>query len=216
MQQYNPSAANNLEFQHFYPQYQTPSTSSFTQERTFVGSPFGTGGYSDEPPLLVELGINLQHIKYKSLSVLLLRQDKHIMDDTDLAGPLFFCLLFGACLLLSGKVHFGYIYGIAVLGCGSMYGLLNMMSECGVDVYRTVSVLGYSLLPLVLLSVMSPLVTMASSLIVMVLSVFAILWCTYAATVMFVSVLQMNKDQFVLVGYPVLLFYAVFGLFTVF
>ena len=39
---------------------------------------------------------------------------EHILDDTDLAGPLCFCLLLGACLLLSGKVHFGYIYGKTV------------------------------------------------------------------------------------------------------
>ena len=28
--------------------------------------------------------------------------DKHIMDDADLAGPIFFCILFGAFLLLVG------------------------------------------------------------------------------------------------------------------
>lgn len=50
----------------------------------------------------VELGINFDHIKDKTLQVLnpLKRADSHIMDDTDMAGPLIFCLLFGFLLLL--------------------------------------------------------------------------------------------------------------------
>jgi hypothetical protein len=75
--------------------------------------------------------------------------DAHILQDTDLAGPLIFCLAFGSFLLFSGKVHFGYIYGIGVLGCLGMYFLLNMMSVSGVSVGVTVSVLGYCLLPMV-------------------------------------------------------------------
>ena len=31
--------------------------------------------------------------------------------DSDLAGPLCFCLAFGSFLMLSGKLHFNYIYG---------------------------------------------------------------------------------------------------------
>jgi len=36
-----------------------------------------------------------------------------------------------------------------------MYCLLNLMSESGIDAYRTASVLGYCILPLVLLSMFS-------------------------------------------------------------
>ena len=42
--------------------------------------------------------------------------------DADLAGPLVFCLAFGSLLLLTGKIHFNYIYGIGALGCVAMYG----------------------------------------------------------------------------------------------
>ncbi|KAJ3030519.1 hypothetical protein HDV00_008858, partial [Rhizophlyctis rosea] len=120
---------------------------------------FTTKGFGDEPPLLEELGINFSHIKTKGITVLnpLRPVDKHIMDDTDLAGPLVFCLLFGGFLLLSGKAHFGYVYGIAILGWASMYTILNLMSETGIDGYRTASVLGYCLLPMVLLSMISTL-----------------------------------------------------------
>jgi hypothetical protein len=94
------------------------------------------------------------------------------MDDTDLAGPIVFCFLFASVSLLvkkkrenliiyllfihiylfkSGKLYFGYIYGVSVLACLAMYSILNLMSVSGIDIYRTTSVLGYCLLPMVLL-----------------------------------------------------------------
>ena len=112
---------------------------------------FGTEGYDGEPPLLEELGVNFGHIKMKvslhvqllftsSFSILntkvqtltvlnpLARIDQHIMDDSDLAGPILFFLLFGTFLLFSGKVHFGYIYGLALLGSTSLHVILSLMS----------------------------------------------------------------------------------------
>lgn len=127
-------------------------------------------------PCTSELGINFDHILQKSLTVLnpLRSVDPHIMDDADLAGPLVFCFVFASflllvsvleadCLLLkldtpnlqSGKPQFSYIYGVALIGSVSMYALLNLMSESGIDAYRTASVLGYCILPLVLLSMLS-------------------------------------------------------------
>jgi hypothetical protein len=78
--------------------------------------------------------------------------DSDVIEDCDLTGPLIFCLLYGGFLLFSGKVHFGYIYGFALLGWLSIYVLLNLMSEKGIDSAKTASILGYCLLPLVLLS----------------------------------------------------------------
>jgi hypothetical protein len=55
----------------------------------------------------------------------------------------------------SGKPNFGYIYGVGLFGSASMYTLLNLMSERGIDAYRVVSVLGYCLLPMVGVSAIS-------------------------------------------------------------
>lgn len=53
----------------------------------------------------------------------------------------------------SGKVHFSYIYGIGVLGCLAFYALLSVMAtQANVTVGAVVSVLGYCLLPMVVLS----------------------------------------------------------------
>jgi hypothetical protein len=54
--------------------------------------------------------------------------------------------------LQSGKVHFSYIYGIGVMGCLAIYALLSLMAVSGVTLGTVVSVLGYCLLPMVVLS----------------------------------------------------------------
>jgi hypothetical protein len=96
----------------------------------------------------------------------------------------FSCVYFylqGRSLLLtrtiqSGKPQFGYIYGVGLLGSASIYTLLNLMSEQGIDAYRVASVLGYCLLPMVGVGALSVMVTLkyASSFLVNVL------WLTFS------------------------------------
>ncbi|KAL8278399.1 hypothetical protein RQP46_009291 [Phenoliferia psychrophenolica] len=173
-------------------------------------------GAEGEPPLLEELGINFDHIIQKSLTVLnpLSAVEPHIMDDADLAGPLVFCFVFASLLLLSGRPQFSYIYGVALVGSGSIYCLLNLMSESGIDAYRTASVLGYCLLPLVLLSIFGVVVSLDGTLGYL-LSALSIAWCSYSASSIFSSVLRLSSQRF-LVAYPVGLLYAAFALLSVF
>ncbi|KAI8994458.1 hypothetical protein BDB01DRAFT_772888 [Pilobolus umbonatus] len=179
-------------------------------------SAFGTGGFADEPPLLEELGLNFSHIKTKSLAVLnpFHKVPHTIMDDADLAGPLLFIFLFGTCLLLSRKSHFGYIYGVGVMGVVSIYMILNLMSKDGIDWTRTASVLGYCLLPMVMLSGFSVILKL-DNILGTTLTVISIMWCTYSSSGMFSSVLHLNEQR-LLVAYPVGLFYACFALMTFF
>ncbi|KAI0093074.1 Yip1-domain-containing protein [Irpex rosettiformis] len=196
---------------------------------------FGTGGLEGEPPLLEELGINFPHIRAKSLTVLnpLQRVDDHIMDDADLAGPLLFIVCFGTFLLFSGKPQFGYIYGVGLLGSASIYTLLNLMSEQGIDAYRVVSVLGYCLLPMVGVGALSVMITLEcvqslrflysifphpphySGMLGYLLSTLSVLWCTWSASTIFVAVLRMSEQR-LLVAYPVGLLYGCFALLSVF
>lgn len=152
----------------------------------------------------------------KTRSVLnpLRKTDATILQDTDLAGPVVFCVLFGFILLLSGKVQFGYIYGIGVIGCLSMYFLLNMMSTAGVSLGIVVSVLGYCLLPMVGLAGVNLLFSL-QGIVGSVLTFCAILWCSMSASKLFVTALNMNQQQ-PLVAYPCALVYGVFALLAVF
>ncbi len=56
----------------------------------------------------LELGINFDHIWQKTLTVLhpLKAADGSIMNETDLAGPMVFCLAFGATLIFVRHVSF--------------------------------------------------------------------------------------------------------------
>jgi hypothetical protein len=93
------------------------------------------------------------------------------------------------------------------------------MSESGIDAYRTASVLGYCLLPLVLLSMISVVVSLecvpcplslgrsradacCSGTLGYLLSCLSIAWCSYSASSIFSSVLRLSSQRF-LVAYPV-------------
>ncbi|CAL1536858.1 unnamed protein product [Lymnaea stagnalis] len=126
--------------------------------------------------------------------------EQSIMQDTDLAGPLVFCMAFGGSLLLTGKVHFGYIYGIGLVGCLAMYCLLNLMSLNGVSVGIIISVLGYCLLPMVFLSFSAVMLSLKGAIGLALVSV-TVLWCSISASKLFVSALHMDSQQ-PLVAYP--------------
>ncbi|KAF2473511.1 Yip1-domain-containing protein [Lindgomyces ingoldianus] len=198
---------------------------------------FGTEGYEGEPPLLEELGVNFGHIKMKTLAVLnpFGRIDQHIMDDSDLAGPVLFFLIFGTSLLLSGKLHFGYIYGLALLGSISLHIILSLMSppltaaeaaaaqdhphanshfSSSLTFPRSASVLGYCLLPLVLTSIIGIAVPM-DGLFGYLLTSLAIVWCAYSSSSMFTIVGRMTSMRG-LVAYPMVLFYGSFGIMAIF
>jgi len=175
-----------------------------------------SSAFDDEPPLLEELGINPDHILQKTLTVLnpWRTTDQAAAGDSDLAGPLCFCLAFGSLLMLSGKLHFNYIYGIGLLGCLAIYALLNLMTITGVAICTVVSVIGYCLLPIVGLSGLAVLFSL-TGLIGKFLTVLAVAWCTASSSKLFVTALEM-RDQQVLVAYPCGLLYSVFALITMF
>jgi len=203
-----PYAAGNA----YYGEIMTPST---TQPETFAADAY-SGGFEDEPPLLEELGINFDHITKKTFAVLnpFTVTDASIVNETDLTGPLIFCLALGGTLLLGGKVSFGYIYGISALGVVAMYALLNTMSSTGVTVGCVASIIGYCILPMVFLSIVS-IVLSLKGIIGIVLSLLTISWCSLSASKLFVCGLEMDSQQ-LLVAYPCALLYGVFALLTVF
>jgi hypothetical protein len=102
------------------------------------------------------------------------------------SGPLVFLLCFGFALLLKGKAQFGFIYGLGMMGCGSIWLLLNLMSH-DIDLATSTSILGYCLLPMVAVAYLS-LVFKGFFLTILVTSSIAL--CTWRATSMFVSLFR--------------------------
>lgn len=210
--QFIPSSYN------FHPQM---NTNQYFYQPTYDNCPStATTAFddNDETPLFEELGINFDHIFKKTKAVLnpFTTPDLSILDDVDLAGPLVFCLAFAFSLLLLGKIHFGYVYGIVTLGTVGMYSLLNVMtsSDKTCSGLFVTSVLGYCLLPMVLLSFSSFLFPL-HSFIGILITMICIFWCSISASKLFATSLALIGQQF-LVAYPCALFYGVFALLTMF
>lgn len=184
----------------------------------------GNNEFDDEPPLLEELGIDPDRIIQKTLAVLnpfhkqgLVDDASFLTKDTDLAGPLVFCLALGATLVISGgKANFGYLYGLVVTGVLLMYFLLTLMNSSGTITLTSVaSILGYCLLPVVVLSTLSIFLAM-TSLIGVTLSIFAVLWCSLSASRLFMALMASDCSQRPLIAYPCILLYSVFTLIVTF
>lgn len=188
------------------------------QLSTGILAAFGTLGYPGEPPLLEELGINFGHIKTKTLAVLnpLNRNiGPDIMADLDLAGPILFVLLFGTFMLLLGKQQFGYIYGVGLFGILSLHYLFKfMLNEVQIDFTRLALVIGYCLLPLVFVLLVSVVASLDNWLGYLGCAL-AILWCTLLALGFFVAVLKLHNVR-LLIAYPLMMFYSVFALMAIF
>ncbi len=197
-----------------------PNSSSFSSSYRYTYNP---DDFADEPPLLEELGINLSHIRTKSLSVILPGRyakqaiDKNLMEDTDMAGPIAFGILLALELLLAGRIHFGYIYGFGLFGCLATTLIINLMSPTdSISVWTVVSILGYSLLPVNILAGINIFyrIRLMGDLGV-VLSTIAIVWCTVSSTRLFERGCGL-RDQRFLIGYPNALLYFAFVLLTIF
>jgi hypothetical protein len=169
-----------------------------------------------EPPLLEELGINLQSIKNKIIGVITLKRiDKKFLEDSDMAGPLLIFLLFAFSSVLQYKINFGYIYGISVFGSILVFLLLNLMSKNdGILLYNTISVLGYCLIPIVLLSFIAVFLDM-KNILGGIGAALAIILASLNASRFFEIGLDMHSQRWI-IFYPVALFYTCFVLVTVY
>jgi len=171
-----------------------------------------------EPPLLEELEIDFPRIWEKTLAVIWpFRKDvdPHLMDETDLAGPLVYCFLFGMILLFGGKLQFNYVFGISAVACVGMYALLTLMSEREISMSLVVSVLGYCMLPLLAVAVLCVFTPASWVIVRLIFAIPAIIWCTHCATMIFVACLQMQDQRFLL-AYPLLMAYACYAVLTLF
>lgn len=69
--------------------------------------------------------------------VLKLNQPSYdVIHDPDLSGPIVIALALGFLLLLVGKIHFGDIYAMFIMGNGLLYALLNFMSQVNLFLSR--------------------------------------------------------------------------------
>lgn len=178
-----------------------------------------------EPPLLDELEIDPQRILHKSLLILnpfhvdeVIGKSADLIHESDLAGPIVFCLLFGVCLFVAGsKVHFGYIYGLSMISVCGMYTLLLLMAD-GIGrlltIARVASALGYGILPILWLSIFSIFVSLSST-----FGIVVYMLCIALATLgssRMLCLLSNDANKKLLITYPCALIYTAFTFLVVF
>lgn len=189
----------------------------------YGGQQPATDEYYDEPPLLEELEIYPERIIEKSLSILnpMHAQELNptqLFDETDLAGPLIFCITLATALLLSGsKAHFGYIYSLSMMSVIGMYFLLTLMSNTVnnfISIAGVASILGYGLLPIVFLSILGVFASL-NSIFGIILVVSAVALATLGTSKIF-CLMTSDFHQRFLIAYPCALVYSVFTLLVLF
>ena len=94
--------------------------------------------------------------------------------------------------------------------------MINLLTKKGVyvELYSTISILGYSLLPFCCLAIGSVFLDLQNALGIAFCALI-IGWSTLTATRFFENSLDM-KDQRYLIAYPIFLFYCVFLLLVIF
>jgi hypothetical protein len=196
-----------------YPMQMQSQSFGVTPAQQFEAQPF-QDEFQNEPPVLEELGIDLDHIYRRIQSVVFFRKiSDDLVSDLDMGGPLFIALALGILLMFAGKVHFGYIYGLGLLGCVGAWVLVNVMSnKKGIDLYTTMSIVGYGLLPVVFLAFLGVFMRLTGFVGVM-LSILTVLWCTMTASRFLECAVNMFHQRW-LVAYPVMMIYICFVLIT--
>ncbi|XP_062117578.1 uncharacterized protein LOC133831335 [Humulus lupulus] len=191
---------------------------------SIYGGPIGGGpapgnaNFEDEEPLLDELGIHPDQIWKKTKSILNpFRVNPVVYKDSDLSGPIL--LYMSLCLfqLLAGKIQFGVILGWIVVSSIFLYVVFNMLAgrNGNLDLHTCTSVVGYSMLPVVILSAASLFVPQGGVVRFGVAGVFVI-WATRVCTGLMVSLADGGDEHRGLIAYAALLIYTLFSLLVIF
>ncbi|XP_018717815.2 protein YIPF5 homolog [Eucalyptus grandis] len=182
------------------------------------GGPSGSANFDDEEPLLDELGIHPEQIWRKTRSILNpFRVNPAVHTDSDLSGPIILYLSLCLFQLLAGKIQFGVILGWIVVSSMFLYVVFNMLAGRNgkLNLHTCTSVVGYCMLPLVILSAASLFLPQASVVRFGIAGAF-VLWATRASTALMVALAEGEEEHRGLVAYACFLIYTLFSLLVIF
>ncbi|XWS55982.1 hypothetical protein CRYUN_Cryun09bG0047300 [Craigia yunnanensis] len=160
----------------------------------------GSASFEDEEPLLDELGIHPGQIWHKTRSILNpFRVNPTAHKDSDLSGPIFLYLALCLFQLLAGKIQFGVILGWIVVSSIFLYIVFNMLAgrNGNLDLHTCTSVIGYCMLPVVILSAVSLFIPQGSSVPRYAMAGVFVVWATRACTNLMVALADgVLEDEF--------------------
>lgn len=212
---FQPRPSNPIPFMSFDVGSASASTSFSTPQFGSNAAPI-SANFDDEPPLLEELGINTKQIWSKTISIMNpFRVDPNLHDDADLSGPFLFLMAFGLFQLLAGKIHFGIILGWVTVSAIFLYVVFNLLAgrNGNLDLYRCLSLIGYCMLPMVILSALSLFVPQGG--VVLVMAGVFVVWSARVCTRLLVEVAGWDEHRG-LVTYACFLIYTLFSLLVIF
>ena len=203
-----------------------------SQYKDMYSKPFSGGGggeygsFEEDAPLLEELGIDVPAIMHRIKAILTFRFASSDADSLDLGGPIIFMSIFATAHLLVGKLHFGYILGWTVVGSVLLWFILSSIAagddddsdqDCrnSLDLYSCCSIVGYSLLPLVMHAALSLLFPRRSA-ITIAIAIVAVMWAAGASSKLFMLRSRALKRNFSVVAYPCMLMYTAFAMLTLY
>ncbi|KAH9386933.1 protein YIPF5/7 [Nematocida major] len=161
-----------------------------------------TGYREGDRPILEELGVDFSAIKRDSLRIFLV--NSHFAKETDdMVGPILFLALYGALLVLRGRVHIGHLYYLSALSCIFVYGVTVLMNSTPVSALGVVNALGYSLIPVLIFTVGTHVMPSCKTLRILIGCGFS-LWATAVAAVEITRRFRI-EEKGILIGYPIFL-----------
>ncbi|WZZ55376.1 protein YIPF7-like [Brassica napus] len=212
----------------FQPPPPRPSSSAIPFMSFDIGSadpagPFnnrgGSSSFEDEEPLLDELGIHPEQIWSKTRSILNpFRINQTVHRDSDLSGPIFLYLALCLFQLLAGKIQFGVILGWIVVSSIFLYAVFNMLAgrSGNLNLHTCTSLVGYCLLPVVVLSAASLFVPQGAGVVRFVAAGVFVLLAARACSGLVVSLADGGGEHRGLISYACFLIYCLFSLLVVF
>ncbi|XVF07694.1 hypothetical protein REPUB_Repub06bG0162000 [Reevesia pubescens] len=179
----------------------------------------GSASFDDEEPLLDELGIHPDQIFHKTKSILNpFRVNPTAHKDSDLSGPIFLYLSLCLFQLLAGKIQFGVILGWIVVSSIFLYIVFNMLAgrNGNLDLHTCTSVVGYCMLPVVILSAATLFIPQGSSVPRYAMAGVFVMWAARACTNLMVSLADGGEEHRGLIAYACFLIYTLFSLLVIF
>lgn len=166
----------------------------------------------DSLPLLEELDIDLSGIKYKIKCVIMPLADQTtinravLKDDPDFWGPLLIVFLFAMFSVYGQFRVVSWIITIWIFGSFLVFVIARVLGG-EVTYSQIIGIIGYSLLPLLMMAFLNPIVKNLSYLSLL-LRILGLAWSTYSAATLLCSHELQHKKPLLL--YPIFLLYIYF------
>ncbi|KAL0322144.1 UNVERIFIED_CONTAM: protein YIPF5 [Sesamum calycinum] len=146
-----------------------------------------------------------------------LSESTTIFTKMPISGPFLFLMAFGLFQLLAGKLHFGIILGWVTMASMFLYVVFNMLAgkNGNLDMYKCLSLIGYCMLPIVMLSAFSLFVPQGGMVIMVITGLFVI-WSTRVCTGLVVELANCGDEHRGLITYACFLIYMLFSLLVIF